>query len=68
MRRDIELVIPHHSRRAVIARQVQGVAKRAMMCDGASMDIITCPQCGARDHLPKDGHNRPGTQRYRCRT
>ena len=31
------------------------------------MDTIICPRCGARDHLNKDGYNRSGTQRYRCR-
>ncbi len=31
------------------------------------MDTVTCPRCGARDHLHRDGRNRSGTQRYRCR-
>ena len=44
-----------------------GVANGAGKCDPAEMDTITCPRCGARDHLNKDGRNRSGTQRYRCR-
>jgi transposase-like protein len=31
------------------------------------MDIITCPRCGADHQAVRDGHNRSGTQRYRCR-
>lgn len=50
------------------ARQTTGVAKRAGRCEATGMDPIICPRCGARDHLDKDGHNRSGTQRYRCRT
>ncbi len=30
------------------------------------MDILLCPRCGKRDHLHKNGHNRSGTQSYRC--
>jgi transposase-like protein len=30
------------------------------------MNTFNCPAVG-RDHLHKDGHNRSGTQRYRCR-
>jgi transposase-like protein len=44
-----------------------GVAKEAGMCDGVRMDIITCPECGAHDQAVRDGHNRSGSQRYRCR-
>ncbi len=51
-----------------MGRRIRGVAKRAGKCDATAMDIkIICPRCGARDHLNKDGHNRSGTQRYRCR-
>ena len=32
------------------------------------MDILICPRCGGRDHLHRNGHNRSGTQRYRCGT
>ena len=45
----------------------RGVAKGAGMCDGVRMDIITCPECGAHDQAVRDGHNRSGSQRYRCR-
>lgn len=31
------------------------------------MDIITCPHCGAHDQAVRDGHNRSGSRRYRCR-
>ncbi len=31
------------------------------------METLICPRCGTHDHLNKDGHNRSGTQRYRCR-
>lgn len=30
------------------------------------MERIPCPYCGSADHTHKDGHNRAGTQRYRC--
>jgi transposase-like protein len=31
------------------------------------METITCPRCGAHNRAVRDGHNRSGTQRYRCR-
>jgi transposase-like protein len=37
------------------------------MCDGVPMDTITCPHCGAHEQAVRDGYNRSGTQRYRCR-
>lgn len=37
------------------------------MCDGVPMESITCPHCGAHDQAVRDGHNRSGSQRYRCR-
>jgi transposase-like protein len=37
------------------------------MCDGVPMDIITCPHCGAHNQAVRDGHNRSGSRRDRCR-
>lgn len=44
-----------------------GVAKRAMMCDSVPMESIPCPHCGAHNQAVRDGRNRSGSQRYRCR-
>jgi len=45
----------------------RGVAKRAGKCEGVRMSMRTCPYCGTDTYTVKDGRNRSGTQRYRCR-
>lgn len=30
------------------------------------MNTMPCPYCGSADYTRTDGHNRAGTQRYRC--
>lgn len=45
-----------------------GVAKGAGRWEATGMDNLICPRCGGRDHLYRNGHNRSGTQGYRCGT